>query len=877
MNTHLVDRTAETRRMQSCLHNLLNMLSQPVPDKRRPAYSIASTLLEGVLGMLRVEFAFIRLSNSYDGNDSPIELLRQSSRRDLTVDVAECQRILTSLPPPYSRKRVSIVPNPIGDGTLRIASFTLGATEAMGELLVAADRTDFPSPREALALQVAADQAGLGLREVQRSHEQALAAREVQQRWAARRAELWALNLRLRREVARHARAQPERWKLAALVEHSSDFIGLADLDGHVLYVNAAGQHMLGIRQDAVPKHVLEYVIEEDRLILGDALGCVLRDGHWEGEVRFRNVGGGAPLHMIQRIFCIRAANGRPSAFATISRDNTERKRAAEEMLALKNDLAVELAAMKRLSELSNRLLRETELEPLLSEVLNATIELQNADMGTVQLYDLKTRRLEVAAQHGFDPELLREYANHSVGGVRARAIALRQRVIISDVEQDLEFAPHRQFAAAAGFRAVQATPLLRANGDVLGVITIHFRLTHQPSERDLRLTDLYAQQAAQLIDRRRTESVLKRSEYYLAAGQKISHTGSWAWNVRDGELLWSDESFRIFGLEPGPPGPKLSDLSDRMHPDDRGPIAELYRAVTSEGRLFEAHFRVIHADGALRHIHCLGEPVLDAAGEPIEYVGITIDITERKLAEEALRRAQDELARVTRITTMGELTASIAHEVNQPLAAVVTNAEACMRWLAATPPNIGEATAAAQRLVRDGNRASEVIARIRALLARGETRRSALQLDETIREVQDLVRGEVRARGVQLRLACEADLPSISGDRIQLQQVILNLAVNAMEAMAAVANRDRRIVIGAERSGPDEVRVRVSDTGPGLADEHRERVFDAFYTTKTLGMGMGLAIGRSIVEAHGGQLWATPNPDGGETFQFTLPVTAPD
>ena len=230
---------------------------------------------------------------------------------------------------------------------------------------------------------------------------------------------------------------------------------------------------------------------------------------------------------------------------------------------------------------------------------------------------------------------------------------------------------------------------------------------------------------------------------------------------------------------------------------------------------------------------------------------------------------------RVGRGVSMGQLSASIAHDVNQPLAAVAANANACVRWLQADPPNIVEAEAAAQRIARDAHRAADVIARIRALLTNGETEKGELQIAEVIREVVSLVQGEARAQQVTLVAPDREDLPAVLGDRVQLQQVILNLTLNAIEAMRAVTDRARILEIDVGPHGVGFLCVRVRDCGPGLAPQHRDRIFDAFYTTKPRGMGMGLAISRSIIDAHGGRLWVTANEECGETFHFTVPVAS--
>jgi C4-dicarboxylate-specific signal transduction histidine kinase len=281
--------------------------------------------------------------------------------------------------------------------------------------------------------------------------------------------------------------------------------------------------------------------------------------------------------------------------------------------------------------------------------------------------------------------------------------------------------------------------------------------------------------------------------------------------------------------------------------------------------------YRIVLTDGSTKYLQSLGHPVIRESGGPVEFIGTVMDVTERKRAEEALRDAQAELAHVTRVTTMGELTASIAHEINQPLAAVVTNANACLRWLAGPIPNLGEAREALARITRDGKRASDVIGRIRALVKKSSTEKASLDLNEAIQEVVVLVQSEIQKSGVTLQMELAIDLPQILGNRVQLQQVILNLVMNGIEAMSGVTDRSRELLIKSGQHESDKVLVAVQDSGIGIDSQNLEKIFDAFYTTKSQGMGMGLAISRSIVENHGGQLRAVPNQGPGATFQFTL------
>jgi C4-dicarboxylate-specific signal transduction histidine kinase len=361
-----------------------------------------------------------------------------------------------------------------------------------------------------------------------------------------------------------------------------------------------------------------------------------------------------------------------------------------------------------------------------------------------------------------------------------------------------------------------------------------------------------------------------------LAEAQKLSHTGSFGWDVSSGKMYWSQETFRIFEYDP-PIEPTLELVMHRTHPEDRALVRRVVDRVSHEKKDFDFEHRLLMPSGSVKYLRVVGHPSKGESGG-FEFVGAVTDITERKRAEAelhqrevSLREAQTELAHVSRVTTMGEMAASIAHEVNQPLAGIVTNANAGLRWLAAELPNLNEAREAIRRIIRDGNRAGDVISRMRALFEKGRTAKERLNINEAIEEVVIFTHSEVRRNKVALRMELAADLPSVMGDRVQLQQVVVNLILNAIEAMSIVEDRERDLVIRTQRGEGDEVRVSVQDSGIGFDPQSAERIFDAFHTTKPGGLGMGLSISRSIVESHGGRLWAVSNDGPGATFQFTL------
>jgi PAS domain S-box-containing protein len=869
------DSIAEVRRLQGCLNDMMAIMALPAMWRGRGATQIVTSLLDVLVGMLHLDFAYARLTDTSSG--TPWEMFRPAvpvaGAEDSALRmVGESLALWLKRGSPGGRERT---PNPLGVGTLAAAFYPLGLHDGIGVLVVGSQRADFPTQLEALVLQLAANQAAIGLQEQRRHAEQQRSAQTLEERVEERTAELSAVNAELHREIAERKRTEEARLLLASLVENSADFIGLASTAGSVLFLNPAGRELVGLEGavEALGTNVLEFVGPAEReRVEKEVWPSVLRVGRWDGELHLRHFSSGAMIPMLNHVFLIRDGNGEPVAVATISRDVTQRKLAEAELMALKDQLAADLSAMTRLHQLSERLQEINDAETVFDEVLRATIALHEADFGVVQVFNPRTQVLDIIAHVGFKRDFLDYFAHVSdTASACGRALSLGQRILIEDVEKDKGFAPHRAIARSAGFRAMQSTPLFGAGGGVVGMISTHFRHPHLPTVHQLRFTDLFARQAAERLARLRVETDLQTHQTYLAEGQRISHTGTWAWSAGSDEVYWSAEHYRIFGFEPGAFVPTREDFLAQVHPDERSSVRESFTRALGTGGDFDGEYRIVRADGSVRHLHCLGHPVRENRGI-LQYVGTVVDVTERKLSESALAKAREDLAHVARVTSMGELTASIAHEVNQPLAAVVTNANACLHWLAARPSNLQEAELTANRIIRDANRASQVIQRIRTFLTRGEPQHAPVQIADVIREVTELMAGKAMSKNVVLAVS-GPDLPPVMGDRVQLQQVLINLVMNGIEAMAGEGAGSQTLRIIASREGPAEIRVAVIDRGPGLEEKARDRVFDAFYTTKPQGMGMGLAISRSIIEAHGGRLWAERNPDGGEVFQFSLPL----
>jgi PAS domain S-box-containing protein len=379
----------------------------------------------------------------------------------------------------------------------------------------------------------------------------------------------------------------------------------------------------------------------------------------------------------------------------------------------------------------------------------------------------------------------------------------------------------------------------------------------------------------AESIERKDAEERLRRSETYLIEGQRLSHTGSWAWDVaEEGIVHRSQEYSRLFGFDPEGPR-KLETILQRIHPDDRSRVRETWDRAVRERSDYDMDYRIALPGGAVKYIHGVGHPVFNEAGDLLEFIGTSIDVTERKQAEEErekLRQAQADLAHVSRVTTMGELSASLAHEIKQPIAAAITDANTCLRWLARDEPDLEEAREAALRVVKDTTRASEIVSHVRMLFKKGASERESVDVNEIIREMLVLLHNETTRYSIATRAELAADLPQVMGDRVQLQQVMMNLIMNSIDAMRE-ANGTRELTIKSQPVENGELVVSISDTGVGVPPQQAEQIFNAFFTTKLDGTGMGLSISRSIVESHEGRMWAGGNSPHGATFYFALPT----
>jgi signal transduction histidine kinase len=535
------------------------------------------------------------------------------------------------------------------------------------------------------------------------------------------------------------------------------------------------------------------------------------------------------------------------------------------------------LAGEKRLLEMVARGRPLTDvLEALCRFVESTTLDC----CCSVLLVDPSGAHLQFGAAPSLPPGLIEAVISLPLtpeSGACATAVSLNQQVIAPDILSETRWVSSgwNSVALKHGMRACWSTPISSQHGKVLGSFAILYREPGRPTPLHQTLIERFTNVASIAIERSQGEAALKRSEEFLAKAQQVSSTGGFYWRPATREVIWSEQVYRIFDLDPGVPV-TLELILSRLHPEDIPAFEEMLDRQLREGTDFEHDHRLLLQDRSVKYLHLVAQATRDQDGSLL-YVAAVQDVTQQRRSEEALSKLRSELAHMARVTTLGALTASIAHEVNQPLLGILTNASTGLRMLSAHPPNIEGARETARRTIRDANRAADVITRLRGLFAKKDYTTESVDLNEATREVVALAASELCRSRVVLRTELAEDLPPAMGDRVQLQQVILNLLLNASDAMSGVDDRPRQLVIRTEPEGGKRVRLSVQDVGVGLNSESMDQLFQAFYTTKPEGMGMGLSISRSIIENHQGRLWATPNDGPGATFAFSIPRSPED
>jgi signal transduction histidine kinase len=594
-------------------------------------------------------------------------------------------------------------------------------------------------------------------------------------------------------------------------------------------------------------------------------------------EVFSRSIASGSPYEIVQRFrrsdgvyrwfqnrgFALRDRSGEIVRWCVALTDIDEQKRAE-----------AQLAGEKRLLEMvaSGRSLTDV-LNALCSFVEDAATDcycgVYLIDWSGPTFHNAAAPTLPAAFNDPIDGMPVRPEV-----GPCAMAACLKTQVIVVDIESDplWEESPFRALALPNGLRSCWSTPIYSLAGQVLGTFAIYQRMPGSPTPLQMDLITQVTHIASVAVERAQSEAALKRSEAFLADGQRLSLTGSFSWRVGTDEITWSEQLYRIYEIEIGTPV-TFELIRTRVHPEDVSLLERMKMVEQApDGRDdFEWQYRLLMPDQSIKYLHAVAHAIRDQDGQ-LEYIAAVQDVTEQRLSDEALAKARSELAKVASATSLGVLTAAIAHEVNQPLSGIMTNAGTCLRMLDANPPNIEGARETARRTIRDGTRAADVITRLRSLFSRREFTREALDLNDATREVIALSANDLQRNRIILQSDLADNLPTVSGDRVQLQQVVLNLLRNASDAMMDVQDRPRHVSIRTEREA-DRVRLTVRDAGVGLPPDSLDSLFDAFFTTKGGGMGIGLFVSRSIIERHQGRLWAERNDGGpGATFAFSIP-----
>ena len=650
-----------------------------------------------------------------------------------------------------------------------------------------------------------------------------------------------------------------------AVAEAATDAIITIDSDSTIIIVNPATERIFGYSTEEMIGQPLTMLMPE-----------YLRHLHKAGITRYLETGRKhiqwsavqlPGLHKtgkeipLEISFAEFTRNGR-RFFIGIARDITERRRLQDKQARLTRHAVLHAEVSAAVSE------SEKSLRAVLQICAAAVVRHLDAAFARIWVINEEQAVLELQASAGLYTNLDGGHARVPLGSFKIGLVATEQKPHLTNTVQADERVSDKEWARQEGMISFAGYPLL-VEGRTVGVIAMFAR--HCLESDTIEALESVAPIIAQGVARKRTQETLRETQRLI---QAIFDNSSAVIHVKDldGRFLLVNRKFEeVLGLRSQEIlGKTYFDLfplnASAYHASDRQVIETGRASETEEVLTTKRGTRVFLSTKSL---------LSDEIGKPYALFGISTEITERKKAESDLRKMQAELAHLSRVMTVGELTASIAHEINQPLAAIVMNGNAALRWLALDPPNLSKARDSAKLIIRDGDRASQVIARIRALLKKAPPSKTLLDVNEFVLEVVDLTKSEMVRNSVRLRVELAGDLPRVPGDRIQLQQVMFNLIANAVEAMRAIHDRQRALLIATDVFDKTVVRVAVSDNGPGIDSQMVNHLFNAFSTTKPEGMGMGLAISRSIIEAHGGRLWTEANDRSGVTFQFSLPIVA--
>jgi len=813
--------SGEIRRLKRCLNDMVSVLALPAMWSGSQPSQIVHILLDALLGMLFLDLVYARFEDPAGG--APIELLKiaPSTTWMLPDDIHKTVNQWFGDDP---QKWPSRLRAPISDEDISIVSQRCGLHGEIGVIVAGSGRADFPGQTETLLLSVAANQAVIGLHDARLLMEQTRVASELDRRVAQRTSELAAANEALRKEVAERRRAEEalaaSEHNLRLVFDRIPGLVALLTSAGDVELVNPQLVEYCGRSLDELRLWgTSDTVHAEDLPRVAQIFARSIKSGNpYDFEARLRRFDGIYRWFQVRGL-PVRDENGPILRWCALHTDIDDRKRAEDALRVSECDL----------SSIINTI-------PMLAWSARPD---GFCDFLNQRWLDFTGLSAEQARGSGWGAAIHPDDAKGMLGSWQLALVTGQ----LADVEVRM-----RRFDGEYRWFLLRASPLRDESGKIVKWYGTN--------------TDI--------DDRKRAEEELQRSEAFLAEGERLSLSGSFLWRLDTDEITFSEQLYRTFEFDHDAPV-TFERIGGRVHSDDIPLLTDKIEAARTGNRALNYEIRLRMPNGSVKYLRTIAHGTRDRDGRP-EIIGAIQDITERRLSEDALSQARSDLAHVTRVTSLGVLTASIAHEVNQPLSGIITNAGTCLRMLAAEPPNVEGARETAKRTIRDGNRASELITRLRALFSKKEFTPEPVDLNQATQEVIALSLCELQRNRVILRREFADNLPVVNGDRVQLQQVILNLLKNASDAMSSVNDRPRQLQIRTERGTDDQVRLTVQDMGVGLNPQAMDRLFQAFYTTKNDGMGIGLYVSHSIIERHNGRLWAEPNDGPGATFSFSLP-----
>ena len=805
------DPAEEIKHLRRSINNLVSVLALPAVWSGREASQIIDTLLDTLLHMFRLDFIYVRLKDPL--GEAPIETVRVTHSETPKPGPQELPEVINHCFPDDPAKWPPQVRVHIGDGDISMAPFRLGVHGEIGVIVAGSERPAFPEETERLILSVAANQASMGLPEAWRRSEQKRAASELDRRVAQRTKELAEANVELQVQVGLLQKLPVAAWTLAP--DGTPDFV-------NQIWLKYTGQSLDYVRSG--PEAWMSAMHPEDREEAATSFWDGVRSGQgFTMETRFRRVHDGTYRWHLNRAVALRDADGKILRFVGTSTDIEELKQSQEDL---------------RGADERTRLIIDTALDAVVTMDAQGMITSWNKQAEIIfgwspaEAVGRRMADMIIPEQHRMaHARGLRHFLNTGHGPILQRRIevtAIRRGGVEFPVE--LEVVP------------------MRLGQDWIFSAFIRDITDAKLAEEKLRESELHLRQMTETIPEMLWSATGEGAIDYCNA-RVLDYTGFSA------EELMGNGWMKSF------------------HPDDADQAAQEWMSSVSTGAPYRIEVRTFRAaDRMYRWCVTSALPLLDQQGRILKWYGTVVDMHDWKQAQEDLRNTQAELAHMTRVMTMGELTASIAHEVNQPLAAIIASGDSCTAWLAASPPNLDKARAASARMIQAATQASDIVQRIRAFFKKTSSAKVSLGINEAIEEALQLIRGEILRKDVSLQTELDRHLPKVSGDRVQLEQVILNLIMNGMDAMVAADSQPKQLVIQSAWKEPSDVLVSVSDTGPGIPAEHMSKMFNPFFTTKPQGMGMGLSISRSLIEAHGGRLWAMVNDGPGATFAFSIP-----